>query len=80
MSEIIEDLKCPRCGHNLDSDNCATDNALAYGKNIYACPKCGKPYVFYRTAICKPLPETYSGKEDDWGRPIVNDRNYKPKK
>ena len=72
----IQGFKCPRCGHNLDMDACARDNALAYGSNIYACPKCGKPFIFYRVVLCKELPENYSTQEDDWGRKIVSDANY----
>ena len=68
-------MVCTRCSEVLDTYK-QERNADSYGSNIYACPKCGKPYRFSRQVVVTELLSDTQLKEDDWGHRIVNDEKY----
>lgn len=71
-------MVCTRCGKVLDTYK-QERNADSYGSNIYACPKCGKPYMFVRKVVITELPINTNLKEDDWGNKVVNDVTFAKK-
>lgn len=71
-------MVCTRCGKVLDTYK-QERNADSYGLNIYACPKCGKPYMFSRQVVVTELSVDTQLKEDDWGNRIVNDVTFSKK-
>lgn len=56
-------------------------NALRYGQNYYACEHCGMLYSIYRPeiAIYERLGHWEDKVEDDWGKEVVADSEYKKK-
>lgn len=72
-------MVCTRCGKILDTYT-QERNAYNYGSNIYACPKCGKPYRFSRRVVVTELSVDTQLKEDDWGHRIVNDITFSQKR
>jgi DNA-directed RNA polymerase subunit M/transcription elongation factor TFIIS len=72
-------MVCTRCGEVLDTYK-QERNADSYGSNIYACPKCGKPYRFSRQVVVTELSVDTQLKEDDWGHRIVNDVTFSKKR
>lgn len=71
-------MVCTRCGKVLDTYK-QERNADSYCSNIYACPHCGKPYMFSRQVVVKELSAETQLKEDDWGHRIVNDVTFSQK-
>lgn len=70
-------MKCIRCGKEFD-DYVPYKNAESYGGYPkYACPHCGKLYVFSRTITIEVEPCEYMDKDvDDWGHKVVSDEEY----
>lgn len=70
-------MKCIRCGKEFD-DYKPYINAETYGGwPKYACPHCGKLYVFSRVIRIKVEPCEYMNTDvDDWGHKVVSDEEY----
>lgn len=69
---------CDRCMKPMDTAN-AEMNAIQYGRILYACEHCGKLYRIYRPEIVvyKPLGDWEDITEDDWGKKVIPDKDYK---
>lgn len=72
-------MKCTRCGKEFDS-TIAELNAEHYDHNVCACPHCGKAYYFYCQKRIVAVDYDGCAETDDWGEPIVPDKDYKKKK
>lgn len=71
-------MKCIRCGKEFD-DYAPYTNAEIYGGSPkYACPNCGKLYVFRREITINVSPCYYMDDVDydDWGHKAVSDEEY----
>lgn len=71
-------IECVRCGKTFD-DYIPCRNVRFYGGfPKYACPHCGKLYVFSRRIIIDVEPCDYIGDntQDDWGQDVVSDEEY----
>lgn len=71
-------MECVRCKKEFD-DYAPYRNAETYGGYPkYACPHCGKLYVFSRRIIIDAEPCNYMDemKQDDWGHKVVSDEEY----
>lgn len=71
-------MKCIRC-NNTFSSTIPEANAEKYGNDeTYACPHCGKLYVFTRIISVDAVPdENICEPRDNWGNPVVKDSEYK---
>lgn len=71
---------CDRCKKSMDTIT-AEMNAYHYGQNYYACEHCGMLYSIYRPEFIayKPLGYWNEKTEDDWGKKVVSDNEYKKK-
>jgi DNA-directed RNA polymerase subunit RPC12/RpoP len=71
---------CVRCKKEMDTIT-AEMNAIHYEQNYYACEHCGMLYSIYRPQIVvyKPLGYLEDKPEDDWGKEVVADSEYKKK-
>jgi hypothetical protein len=71
---------CDRCMKPMDTST-AEMNAIQYGQNFYACEHCGMLYSIYRPEIVfyKPLGGWKDKTEDDWGKKVISDKDYKKK-
>ena len=71
---------CNRCKKEMNT-SAAEMNAIHYGQNFYACEHCGMLYSIYRPEIViyKPLGYWEDKTEDDWGKEVVADSEYKKK-
>lgn len=71
---------CVRCKKEMDTIT-AEMNAIQYGQNFYACEHCGMLYSIYRPefVVYKPLGNWEEKREDDWGKKVVSDKEYKEK-
>jgi DNA-directed RNA polymerase subunit RPC12/RpoP len=71
---------CSRCKKPMDT-TIAEMNAIHYHQNFYACEHCGMLYSIYRPEIViyKPLGYWEDVTEDDWGKEVVSDKEYKKK-
>ena len=69
---------CDRCKKTMNTTY-AEINAIHYGQNFYACEHCGMLYSIYRPefVIYKPLGYLEDKTEDDWGKNVVSDKEYK---
>lgn len=71
---------CDRCNKPMDTI-IAEMNAIHYGQNFYACEYYGMLYSIYRPefVVYKPLGFLEDKVEDDWGKEVVADSEYKKK-
>ena len=71
---------CVRCKKEMNTIT-AEMNAIHYGQNFYACEHCGMLYSVYRPefVVYKPLGYWEDKTEDDWGKDVVSDKEYKKK-
>lgn len=78
LNQNKKNMKCIRCNNLFDS-SIPEINAECYGGyKTYACPLCGKLYVFTRIVKVDAVPdENICELEDNWGSPIVKDSEYK---
>lgn len=70
-------IECVRCGKEFD-DYIPCRNVEIYGGfPKYACPHCGKLYVFSRRIIIDVEPCDYMDiNHDDWEHDVVSDEEY----
>lgn len=72
------DNVCVRCKKEMNTIT-PEMHAIRYGQNFYACEHCGMLYSIYRPefVIYKPLGNWEDKTEDDWGKKVVTDKEYK---
>lgn len=71
---------CVRCKKEMDTA-IPEMSAIQYGQNFYACEHCGMLYSIFRPefVVYKPLGGWEEKTEDDWGKKVVSDKEYKKK-